>query len=164
MGSTCFRNLCSRIRILCGNQHPAARALIRDVEWSYLIPVDPYLYGSALGRSVNALVVQIIRVERFAGVRSLRAAEGGIHFRVFGTVRIHLFHLTVSGHAFQKVWIRCFRFFRCLHRSRLEVVAVVRILIVVVVTIEFKADGKLFFRPDYRYLLCILEIIDEFSV
>lgn len=37
-------------------------------------------------------------------------------------------------------------------------------MIVVVVTIEFKADGKLFFRPDYRDLLCILEIIDEFSV
>ena len=37
-------------------------------------------------------------------------------------------------------------------------------MIVVVVTIEFKADGKLFFRPDYRYLLCILEIIDELSV
>ena len=53
---------------------------------------------------------------------------------------------------------------RCLHRSRLEVVAVVRILIVVVVTIEFKADGKLFFRPDDRDLLCILEIIDELSV
>ena len=53
---------------------------------------------------------------------------------------------------------------RCLHRSRLEVVAVVRILIVVVVTIEFKADGKLLFRPDDRDLLCILEIIDELSV
>lgn len=37
-------------------------------------------------------------------------------------------------------------------------------MIVVVVTIEFKADGKLFFRPDYRDLLCILEIIDELSV
>ena len=164
MGSTCFRNLCSRIRILCGNQHPAARTLIRDVECVYLIPINPYLYGSAVGRSVNALVVQVVRPELFAGIRPARTAEGCVDFRIFGVVWVNLFHLTVSGHAFQKVWIRCFRFFRCLHRSRLEVVAVVRILIVVVVTIEFKADGKLFFRPDDRDLLCILEIIDEFSV
>ena len=41
---------------------------------------------------------------------------------------------------------------------------VVCILIVVVVTKEFKADGKLFLRPDDRDFLCILEIIDEFSV
>ena len=140
------------------------RLLIRNIKRLDLIPVDQYLYGSAVGRSVNALVVQVVRPELFAGIRPARTAEGCVDFRIFGVVWVNLFHLTVSGHAFQKVWIRCFRFFRCLHRSRLEVVAVVRPFIVIVVFIECKADGKLFSRPDHRHLLCILEITDEFSV